>query len=196
MSRDKTRRRIIEESMRAFGAKGCRFSLTDIESGLQMSRRTIYAYFSSKEEILKTLIDETGQEILEKQRAIYADDSLSTREKLHRLLTVETTEEKIIPAEKLYELEKYYPAAYAYLLRKYEEQWEYVGLVLEQGITQGVFAQHNTEIVKKLLQSGMQMLVRGDFLERNGLAYQQALREVVDIVIGGIAVRGQSGREK
>ena len=70
MPRAGNREKILSACMKMAGAKGCRFTMDDIEEASGLSRRTIYRYFPGKEEILIALLDETFLDIQEKQREI------------------------------------------------------------------------------------------------------------------------------
>lgn len=179
--------RIIDECISLFNEKGCHFTLDDIEKNLKISRKTVYKYFLSKQEIIMSIIDGMSEEIREKQRAIYEDGGLSTKEKLLRALTVETKYERRIHLERVSELEQSFPEVYEFLRRSYEREWQIVTELLLKAKAEGIVREDaNIEITKGLLQSGMQMLTSGDFLARSGLSYHEALTQVVYTVIGGI----------
>lgn len=58
--------------------------------------------------------------------------------------------------------------------------------LLIQGMEEGIYRKQNVELIKNLLQNGMQMLCKGDFLERNQITYQEGLHQVVQIILTGI----------
>lgn len=190
MSRSDNRQRILDACLIEAGEKGCRFTIDDIQARLKMSRRTIYRYFSSKEEMLIALLEQVFRDIHTRQTEIYEDPALKTPEKLLALLTVKAPQEDLIHPENLYEYEKYYPSVYAHFQLSYEREWFYVEEVLRQGIAEGVFRPCCVELVRLMLQNSMQLLSRGNFLERNGLKYQAALHQIADIILGGIETGG------
>lgn len=165
---------------------GCKFSIDDMVKSLDMSKRTFYRYFESKEVLLMALVDMLTSEVQETMSTIAKDDTLSTDEKLHRVLTIETNFEKVVSFRRIPELEKYYPAVYRYLLERYELDWSVSEKLLIQGMEEGIYKQQNVELIKNLLQNGMQMLCKLDFLERNQMTYQEGLHQVVQIILAGI----------
>lgn len=183
-----TRRKIIDACLEIFGEKGCRFTLQDLTEYLKINKTTFYRYFQSKEEVLKIIIDEVSDEVHTRQREIYKDKSLSTKEKLLMILTVEPSSEKIIKPEKLYELEKHYSDVYNYFMDAYEKEWEIAEKLLAKGIKEGIFKKFNIGIIKGLLQNGMQMFYKGDFLDSNGLTYKEALYQMLTLIFDGIAI--------
>lgn len=180
------RQKIIDECIRLFNEKGCRFTLDDIVAGLHISRKTIYKYFLSKDDILYSMLEETMAGIRAQQRRLALDETLPTREKLRRALTIDTKYEHEIKLEKFYEFEQYMPQVYRRFLESYEEEWSLVDRLLAQGMDEGVYRRMNVPLVRTLLQNGMQMLYRGNFLERSGISYTAAERQMVDIVLSGI----------
>lgn len=61
--------------------KGMKFSMDDLARRLGISKRTLYEHFSSKVEILETIIEQTAQEFDEKTRQIVEDSNLTLLEK-------------------------------------------------------------------------------------------------------------------
>lgn len=186
MRRTNIRETIIEASMQYLAKYGCKFSIDDMVKSLDMSKRTFYRYFESKEVLLLALVDLLTEEVQETMCVISQDEKLSTDEKLYRVLTIETNFEKVISFRRIPELEKYYPAVYQYLLERYELDWSVSERLLLKGMEEGIYKRQNVELIKNLLQNGMQMLCKGDFLERNEMTYQEGLHQVVEIILGGI----------
>jgi len=186
MPRRDVRQTILEYSMQYLEEYGCKFSVDDMVRSLNMSKRTFYRYFESKELLLTALIDIVTEEVQETMKKHAADETLSTDEKLFRVLTIETNFEKLISYRHIAELEHYYPEVYQYLLTRYELDWAVVEELLHRGMEEGIYRTQSVDLIKTLLQNGMQMLCYGDFLERNGLTYQEALHQTVTIIMNGI----------
>lgn len=186
MRRTNIRETILEASMQYLAQYGCKFSVDDMVKSLEMSKRTFYRYFESKEVLLMALVDLLTDEVQKTMSAIANDETLPTDEKLQSVLTIETNFEKVVSFRRIPELEKYYPAVYRYLLERYELDWSVAEKLLIQGMEEGIYKKQNIELVKNLLQNGMQMLCKGEFLERNQMTYQEGLHQVVQIVLAGI----------
>lgn len=186
MRRTNIKETIQEASLQYLSQYGCKFSIDDMVKSLDMSKRTFYRYFASKEVLLMSLVDILTNEVQETMNTIYQDNTLSTDEKLRKALTIETSFEKVISFHQIPELEKYYPAVYEYLLRQYEKDWSVAEKLLMQGMNEGVYKKQNIELIKNLLQNGMQMLCKEAFLERNQMTYQEGLHQMVHIVLKGI----------
>lgn len=181
------KQRIIDECINLFNEKGCRFTLDDIVQTMKVSRKTIYKYFLSKEDIFKAIIDEAYDDIHVKQNLIYEDETLSIKEKMFSVCTIETKYDRKIRLDKVYESEQLLPEIYRYFMTKYELGWEIVEELLKQGIYEGIFEDVSITMVINLLQEGMKMLCRGKFLSENRISYQEGLEQVVSIIIKGIS---------
>lgn len=181
------KQQIIDECILLFNEKGCRFTLDDIVQGLRVSKKTIYKYFLSKEDIFKAIIDEAYDDIHLKQDLIFNDNGLSTKEKMYGVCTVETKYDSKMRLKQVYESELLLPEIYRYFMKKYEVGWEIIEELLKQGIQEGVFEEVNVALVIQLLINGMKMLCQGDFQEKNNITYKQGLEQTVRIIIKGIS---------
>ncbi len=181
--------RIMEAVIELFNEKGCHFTLDDIEQKLRISRKTVYKYFLSKNDILKAIIDDSHEGIHERQQEIFRDSSLTVREKLFASLTIEARHEDKINLGRLYEMEQDAPEVFAYFMNAYEDNWGIVEALLRQGMEEGLLRPMNVELIRRMLAFGMETCYHGDFLVRNDLAYKEALHQVVDIILEGLVVR-------
>lgn len=154
---------------------------------LKVSRKTIYKYFLSKEDIFRAIIDEAYDDIHIKQKIIFNDETLSLKEKMYGVCTIETKYDKKIRLDKIYESEQLLPDIFQYFMGKYEKGWEIVEELLQQGVDDGIFQEVSIGIVINLLQNGMKMICHGNFLSGNNLTYQKALEQIVTIIIKGIS---------
>lgn len=84
----KTRERLIEVAKQLFAYKGVEnTTMNDIAAASEKGRRTIYTYFKNKREIYNAVVEQQGNQIIERLRAIVNDADLSATEKLYSYLT-------------------------------------------------------------------------------------------------------------
>ncbi|MCB9498776.1 MAG: TetR/AcrR family transcriptional regulator [Bacillales bacterium] len=178
---------IILECINLFNIEGCKFHLDDVAKNLKISKKTIYKYFSSKEDILKTIVEESADAVKERQIAIYNDNTLETKEKLFQILTAKSKFENVLNLSKAFETEIYYPDVYTYFQKEFEKEWERAISLVQKGIDEGTFKDMNIDLIKNLLLNGMQMLYKGDILARNHMTYHEAIIEIAKIVLEGIS---------
>ena len=188
---ESTRARILEAAIPLFNDRGLKFTMDELAAALGMSKKTIYAAFPSKEKMLEEMVDYVFDFIGRDKAAILGDDTLPYLEKLRRVLTTLTDKYESIDLRRLYDLESRYGAVYAKVARRLETGWEGTTALLEEGIREGVLRPFPIPIFKLMMETTLQQFFRGDVLLRSGISYQEALGQVVDILLRGILSPGE-----
>jgi AcrR family transcriptional regulator len=190
MSNENVKEQIIDAFISVFNEYGHKVTLDKVAAFLHISKKTIYKYFASKEEIYDYILLNASSEISAKQKMIYEDKTLSIKEKISRFLTIETNKEKEIDIAKLNELEVYDPVFYKKLITSYEKNWGQFIVLLNDGIKEKAIKENtNPLFIVSLLTSGMEMLYKNDFLKRSGLTYSEAIKELASTILGGIYIK-------
>ena len=71
---------ILEATLRLFNNKGLDFTMNDIAKSMHIAKKTIYRFFSSKEDLLIALLDYGFENIQkEKQKILSTDESIPKR---------------------------------------------------------------------------------------------------------------------
>ena len=84
--RDKLRNDIILSTIEVFNDRGVTFTMSDVATNIHISKKTIYKEFDTKEELLDTVVDYIFDNIKAKEEQIMNDKSLSTVDKLRKIL--------------------------------------------------------------------------------------------------------------
>lgn len=145
-----TKDQILEEARKVFEKFGYnKTSMADIAQAAHKSRRTIYGYFLSKEEIFKSVIEVEIEALAKKlqeliDRAMAADEKL--REYMHirmnavKMLTVYYDAIRRDLSENLFMIEK--------IREKYDKKESaMIKRILDEGVSQAVFDIHDTQLV-------------------------------------------------
>ena len=185
MRRD-MRDRVIDAAIAAFAHKGMKFTMDDIAREAGMSKKTIYHQFDSKEALCFAVTDRCFADIKQSEQAIFDDDTLSTLEKLRRIMVVLPDHYQNIGLNKLCCLKDKFPAVYDHLSQQLETNWDLTITLLEQGMAEGVVRPISVPLLKTMLESTLQRFFCSDVLLKNDLSYEQALQEIIDIFIQGI----------
>ena len=82
-----------------------------------------------------------------------------------------------------------YPKTYRKVEQRLESGWEKTIALISQGMEDGIVRPVNVQIVKMMLEASIEQFFARDILIRNGLTYQEALDEVVRVIVDGIIVR-------
>lgn len=184
------REEILEGTVLAFRNKGLKFTMDDIASLLGMSKKTIYTVFHDKEELFLAMVDYLFDSIKESERQVSQDPGLDTVEKIRRILGVLPESYRDVDFSRLYPLREKYPAIYRQVERRLETGWETTIALLEQGMAEGVIRPVKIPILKLMLEASLEQFFQRDVLVKNGIAYREALEEVVDILMEGIRAQG------
>lgn len=184
------RETILEGTLEAFNRKGIKFTMDDIAGILSISKKTIYTVFDDKEDLFMAMVDYLFDSIKESEQQVLADESLDTLEKIRKILGVMPEGYKNVDFRQLYMLRDKYPAIYKKVEERLETGWESTISLLEQGIGDGVIRKVSIPLVKMMLEASLEQFFQRDILIRNNISYTEALEQVVEILVDGIAVHG------
>ena len=183
------RETILEGTIAVFNRKGLKFTMDDIARQLGISKKTIYAVFRDKESLFLDMVDYLFDSIKESERQVLEDESLGTLEKVRGIMSVMPESYRNIDFRQLHSLKEKYPSTYAKVQRRLETGWEATIALLEQGMREGVVRQVEVALVKLMLEASLEQFFQSDILLRHDISYQDALNQLVDILVDGIAVR-------
>lgn len=190
------RETILEGTIKAFNQKGLKFTMDDVAKTLGMSKKTIYTVFRDKESMFYAMVDYMFDSIKESERRIVEDESLSTVEKIRRIMSVIPDGYRNVDFQKLYQLKEKYPDVYKQVERRLETGWEETIALLEQGMKEGCVRRIHIPLVKMMLEATLEQFFQRDILIQNKITYVDALEEVVGIIMEGIEVHTAPKKEK
>jgi len=182
------RQTILEGTIKAFNEKGLKFTMDDIAYLLSISKKTIYTVFKSKDELLLAMVEYVFDSIKESEKAVLENKEMTTIEKIRAIMGVLPEGYKEIDLKQLYLLKDKYPHIYNQVEIRLETGWEATIALLDKGIEEGVIRPIKIPIFKMMMESALEQFFKRDILVRNSISYQDALMEVVDILIDGIKV--------
>lgn len=177
---------IMESTIKVFNEKGLKFTMDDIARECHISKKTMYVYFDNKESLFLEMVDYIFDQIKDAEAAVMKDESLSTVEKIRKILCVLPDGYQEIDFTQLYSLREKYASSYRQVEERLETGWENTIALIEQGIKEGVIRDINISIVKMMLEASLEQFFQRDILVRNRLSYGEATKEVVDILMEGI----------
>jgi AcrR family transcriptional regulator len=173
-----------------FNEKGPDASLSAVAKELHISKKTIYRYFKSKDDIYLFFLNRDVAYVKAQDAEIQADPSLSTEEKLRKTLLVQFRGETRIDAGKALLLKKSNPRVYKAFGRAVEECFKPFVALLEEGKANGTLRKDlRTGFFIALLKEGYFMLFKEGFLKRNNLSYDEAYVTLADGLVQGCLAR-------
>ena len=179
---------IIIGTMEQFRQKGMKFTMDDIAKQLSISKKTIYTVFSDKESMLMAMVDYLFDGIKAGEKAIMKDPTLSTVEKIRGVLGVMPDGYKNLDFRQLYILRDKYPVIYGKVEDRLRTGWDEVLALMERGMKEGVIKEVKLPIVKMMLEASLEQFFQRDILVKNDISYVDALEQVVNVIVDGIAV--------
>ncbi len=185
---EETRLRIIEAAITAFNTNGSHFTMDEVAQALSMSKKTIYKYFKSKDDLIIAAINIGFDQVKAAERAIISDPKLDIIEKLHRIIIVIPEQYRSIDWRKLFEFKDAFPQAFATIQNRIETGWEGTLSVLDECIKQGKIRPVDLTILKSMIESCIVGFLRSDTLIKKGIAYEDALEKMIDVIIEGLKI--------
>jgi AcrR family transcriptional regulator len=188
-SNEQLKESILSATLQLFNEKGLKFTMDDIASLLGMSKKTIYTVFKDKESLFLAMVDCIFDSIKESEAQLMADESLSTKEKIRKILGVMPESYMDIDFRQLYMLRDKYPSTYKRVEERLESGWENTIALIEQGMEEGIIRKVKIPIVKMMLEAALEHFFARDILIQNNMTYVEGLNEVVDILMDGIVCK-------
>ncbi|BBB90089.1 MAG TPA: TetR/AcrR family transcriptional regulator [Methylomusa anaerophila] len=179
------RQRIMQAATEEMRARGIKFTMADLAHRLGVSKRLLYEYFASKEELIGAIVDFTLQEIREQRTAIFRDPNLTFSEKLKQLLT---PKKHLLPDDGRIaeEIKRCLPMEYEKFDRFNDQEWERMDIFLREGIQKGHLRPVCLPVVKKILDGTRKEIVNYQFLVHNSISLGEAFTYMVDVLLNGM----------
>ncbi|MGE5544981.1 MAG: TetR/AcrR family transcriptional regulator [Bacillota bacterium] len=153
-------------------------TIDELAAQAGVSKRTVYRYFASKDEIIEAAIDDF-MATMEKQLRAIVSTEMKPAEMLSALLTRLTEEGRFllgVPA--LADLQQRYP----HLWRKIDEfrlsRFQYMLDVIRQRSNSQLIQETDPRITAAIIIAVIQAVVNPEFILRNGLTFEETIRQV------------------
>lgn len=183
---DVLKERILEWSQKEIQRKGIRFTISDLTRQLGISSKTFYEYYPSKDKLIEELLNSAIEDLQKQEKDILSDTTLTVREKLEKCLVLLPTEFQFAQLHLLEEIQRYYPEEWKRLDQFIHEQWEGILLLIDEGVSNGIFLSFNTKVFIDLYIGGLYRLMEKSSENRNEMPLSNTLQEMVNILVHGI----------
>ncbi len=181
-----TKERIINAAIEEFGRKGLKFTMDDIAKNLGMSKKTLYSVYDTKEEMFLDVADYCFADIKKSEQAILKDSSMDTLTKIREIMGVMPEKYRDKGLSNLYLLKDKFPTIYTKVSSYLSTDWDATIELLEQGMNEGVIRRVPVPIIKAMVESTLAEFMSDTVLVENGISYEDAMNEMIDIIINGI----------
>lgn len=190
---DTNRVRILHAADELFNARGYRSAtIGDLAERLGMSKKTIYQYFSGKEDIAAAVVETVMERISEKFSGIESDGN--PLEHLHS--TLEQVKNEVVRFNPLFleDIQRFLPD----LWRRIEQFRADKLMQIERSILaaqrSGMARAVNARVATVIFLEAVQALVKPDSLSRYGFSANDVIETLIHLFIAGLAHPPASGR--
>lgn len=183
------KKRILEAAVKEIELHGASFRMDDLAKRLNISKRTLYENFYSKNEIIEKIVVARAHEYHRLHHEILADESLGFEEKLRKYFT-KLDVNNTIRGDQYRVMFAAIPSLIEQVERVMEEDWKELEVFLEKQIELGVCRQFNAQVLVNMLKSIVQTVLRDS--NRNPEYCFELFEDIVDIVLHGILTEEES----
>lgn len=179
--------KIIEFSEEKFFRDGFyKTTMDEVAEEMRMSKKTIYKFFPSKEE----LITAVARHFMQKMRSKILPALNSNKnaiEKLEDLVTILTTASLKVTPKRIEEMQRHFPLLWSEIDNfRTKMMFENITKVINQGKSEGLFIDYPTTIIMNILVASVRNIVNPEFILNNNFSISEGARYAFRIIIGGI----------
>lgn len=186
--------KIIELGEEKFFREGFyKTRMDDLAAELRMSKKTLYKFFPTKEELVHAIAMHFLNKMKSKILNVINCEK-NAIEKIEELLKVLTkTSQKISPSM-LNEMQRHFPSIWTEI-DNFRTQMMFGNLtkVIEQGKEEKLFLDYPTPIMMNVLVASIRAIVNPEFILSNNFSISDAATTVFKIIIGGMLT--EKGKE-
>ncbi|MGI9860495.1 TetR/AcrR family transcriptional regulator [Moorella naiadis] len=179
--------RILAAMKRLASQKGFHAVTTDeLAAAAGISKRTLYRYFQSKDEIIEQVLETMLQGLLARIEAILAGPQ-SPPVKLKAAARAVAAEAGFLEPHIFADLQRYYPHLWIKIDRFRSERMGGLGQVYLEGCRQGYFKEFDTAVLLTSYLGAVRAVIDPAFLTSHNISLARALDTLVEIFLQGIS---------
>ena len=180
--------KIIEIGEEKFFKEGFhKTTMDEVASELRMSKKTIYKFFPSKNDLVKAIAKQFMGNM--KSRIVPTLNSdKNAIEKLEELMKILAKTSVRISPQMLDDMRRHFPKLWSEIDNfRTEMMFGNLTKVIDQGKVEGLFLDYPTPIIMNMLVASVRAIVNPEFILNNNFSIIEAARTAFKILIGGIA---------
>ena len=161
-------------------------TMDEVASELGMSKKTIYKFFPSKDDLVMAIAKHFMNRMKNKILPALTSDK-NAIEKLGELIKILAGASEKISTKRMEEMKKHFPEIWNEIDRfRTKMMFENITKVIDQGKKEGLFIDYPTNIIMNILVASVRTIVTPDFILNNNFSIIEAARSAFKIIIGGI----------
>jgi AcrR family transcriptional regulator len=161
-------------------------TMDEVASELKMSKKTIYKFFPSKDDLVKAIANHFMEGVKSKVVPALNSDK-NAIEKLAELNKILAKISEKVSTKRMDEIKTYFPSLWNEIDNfRTKMMFANITKVIDQGKAEGLFVDYPTPIIMNTLVSSIRATVNPEFILNNNFSISEAALFVFKIVIGGI----------
>ena len=161
-------------------------TMDDVASELGMSKKTIYKFFPSKDDLVMAIAKHFMNSMKNKIVPALNSDK-NAIEKLSELINILAKASEKVSPKRMDEIRKYFPNLWNEIDSfRTKMMFGNITKVIDQGKKEGLFIDYPTNIVMNVLVASVRNIVNPDFILNNNFSIIEAARYAFRIIIVGI----------
>ena len=179
---------MVKPYLFTYGSSGV--SMSQLAKELRMSKKTIYKYFKSKEELTISIIDNEVNKLEAALEKIVQDSSIPILEKIKLLIRKKVEIISEVKPPFIRDIDKHC------VIKKQVDQVEekivpnYLGIVLEEAQKMGLVRKDiDLRIFNEIIRASIDRIINFETLNRLSISADRAMELVFDICINGILLK-------
>jgi len=185
------RKRILKTSLRLFFTRGfSRVTTQEIAEALGISKKTLYQYFSSKDELVLAALAANLEGVGRRVDMVLEDEERSFESKFTGMLSILSVQIGNISLVFMEDIHKYLPEAWELIdTFRRERLLGKLGVLLREGQREGyIRGSLDMDMVLFLVFSIITQVLRPDSLLRQGRSLHAVFSAFIDLIYGGLFV--------
>lgn len=183
------RAKILAEALREIDQHGSEFHMDDLARKLRISKRTLYEYFSSKQEIVEQAIISFLEPIYDYHRKLVDDDSLTCEAKIIAYFNVPNENWQVLSVRKVCDLLVKMPDVWERLQSRYKKDWSLLEQLLDEAQQTGEFKPFDKVLLLRILHSAADDII--DYFNdvNQDSSFSDYMTRCVEVLLYGIKNR-------
>ncbi|MBP2628710.1 MAG: Bacterial regulatory protein, tetR family [Firmicutes bacterium] len=176
------------ETIEEINESGIKFTMADLATRVAVSKSTLYAHFSSKEELIGEIVNYFLAGIRSYDEGIMNNDKLDFRGKLEALLLGEPKVLGLVSNRFILELRRHMPKEWEKKEQFRDQRWELIESLIKEGMNSGFIRSIDLVILKAIFNAAMDEFFSQKFLAQNNLTSADAIKKMANILYYGMVV--------
>jgi AcrR family transcriptional regulator len=161
-------------------------TMDEVASELGMSKKTIYKFFPSKDDLVMA-IAKHFMNVMKSKIVPALNTDKNAIEKLAELINILATASDKISTKRMEEMKRHFPEIWNEIDRfRTKMMFENITKIINQGKDEGLFIDYPTSIIMTILVVSVRSIVNPDFILNNSFSIIEGARFTFNIIIGGI----------